>query len=43
MSRQQISLLRAFRMTDDAARKEEFRKALLLSINCVSAGFGATG
>ena len=43
VSRQQISLLRAFRMTDDAARKEEFRKALLLSINCVSAGFGATG
>ncbi len=43
VSRQQISLLRAFRMTDDAARKEEFRKALLLSINCVAAGFGATG
>ncbi|HEY9193481.1 MAG TPA: phosphoenolpyruvate carboxylase, partial [Methyloversatilis sp.] len=43
VSRQQISLLRAFRMTDDAARKDEFRKALLLSINCVAAGFGATG
>jgi phosphoenolpyruvate carboxylase len=43
VSRQQIALLRAFRETDDAARKEEFRKALLLSINCVAAGFGATG
>ncbi|WP_018410277.1 phosphoenolpyruvate carboxylase [Methyloversatilis thermotolerans] len=43
VSRQQISLLRAFRLTDDAQRKEEFRKALLLSINCVAAGFGATG
>ena len=38
-----LSLLRAYRQTDDAARKEEFRKALLLSINCVAAGFGATG
>jgi phosphoenolpyruvate carboxylase len=43
VSRQQVSLLRAFRMTEDAVRKEEFRKTLLLSINCVSAGFGATG
>ncbi|MBU0603141.1 MAG: phosphoenolpyruvate carboxylase [Gammaproteobacteria bacterium] len=43
VSRQQISLLSAFRNTEDAARKEEFRKALLLSINCVAAGFGATG
>ncbi|OYW30899.1 MAG: hypothetical protein B7Z51_05960, partial [Methyloversatilis sp. 12-65-5] len=43
VSRQQIGLLRAYRQTDDAARKEEFRKALLLSINCVAAGFGATG
>ena len=27
----------------DLLQKEEFRKALLLSINCVAAGFGATG
>jgi phosphoenolpyruvate carboxylase len=43
VSRQQIALLHAYRRTEDAARKEEFRKALLLSINCVAAGFGATG
>jgi len=39
VSREQISLLRQFR----AGGEEEVRNALLLTINCAAAGFGATG
>ncbi|HEX4584003.1 MAG TPA: phosphoenolpyruvate carboxylase [Burkholderiaceae bacterium] len=39
VSREQISLLRQFRAGGD----DEVRNALLLSINCAAAGFGATG
>jgi phosphoenolpyruvate carboxylase len=39
VSRQQIGLLRRFRAGGD----EEVRNALLLTINCAAAGFGATG
>jgi phosphoenolpyruvate carboxylase len=41
--REQIALLRAFRATADEAEREPLRRALLLSINCVAAGFGSTG
>jgi phosphoenolpyruvate carboxylase len=39
VSREQIGLLRSFRLSGD----EEVRNALLLSINCAAAGLGATG
>jgi len=39
VSREQIGLLRQFRAGGD----EEVRNALLLTINCAAAGFGATG
>jgi phosphoenolpyruvate carboxylase len=39
VSREQVHLLRAHR----AASSEELRTALLMSINCAAAGFGATG
>jgi phosphoenolpyruvate carboxylase len=39
VSREQIGLLRQFRCGGD----EEVRNALLLTINCAAAGFGATG
>jgi phosphoenolpyruvate carboxylase len=39
ISREQIGLLRQFRAGGD----EEVRNALLLTINCAAAGFGATG
>ena len=43
ISRQQIELLRRFRETGSDKSQEELLSALLLSINCISAGFGATG
>jgi phosphoenolpyruvate carboxylase len=39
VSREQVGLLRQFR----AGGEEEVRNALLLTINCAAAGFGATG
>jgi phosphoenolpyruvate carboxylase len=39
VSRAQIGLLRQYRAGGD----EEVRNALLLTINCAAAGFGATG
>ena len=41
--REQIVLLRTYRATADEAEREPLRRALLLSINCVAAGFGSTG
>jgi phosphoenolpyruvate carboxylase len=43
VNRQQVELLRRFRTADDALTKEEYKSALLLSINCIAAGLGATG
>ena len=41
--RQQIELLRRFRESGSDKSQEELLSALLLSINCIAAGFGATG
>ncbi len=43
VSRQQIELLRRFRAAEGEKDREEHLAALLLSINCIAAGFGATG
>ncbi|MGH7499608.1 MAG: phosphoenolpyruvate carboxylase [Gemmatimonadales bacterium] len=43
ISRQQIELLRRFRQSGGDRTQEEQLSALLLSINCIAAGFGATG
>jgi len=42
VNREQVDLLRLFRGADEAD-KERYKPALLLSINCVAAGLGATG
>ena len=43
ISRQQIELLRRFRDSGGDKSQEELLSALLLSINCIATGFGATG
>jgi phosphoenolpyruvate carboxylase len=43
VSRQQIELLRRFRASGGDKTQEEQLSALLLSINTIAAGFGATG
>lgn len=43
VNRQQAAMLRQFRESEDGEKKEDYRKALLLSINCIAAGLGATG
>jgi phosphoenolpyruvate carboxylase len=43
ISRQQIELLRRFRESGGDTSQEELLSALLLSINCIATGFGATG
>ncbi len=43
VSRQQIELLRRFRESGGDKSQEDQLSALLLSINCIAAGFGATG
>jgi phosphoenolpyruvate carboxylase len=43
VSRQQIELLRRFRASGGDRTQEEQLSALLLSINCIATGFGATG
>jgi phosphoenolpyruvate carboxylase len=43
ITRQQIELLRQFRGTGSDKSQEELLSALLLSINCIATGFGATG
>jgi len=42
-SRQQVELLRRFRASAGESERQEYLSALLLSINCISSGFGATG
>ena len=43
VSRQQIELLRRFRESGGDRTQEDQLSALLLSINCIASGFGATG
>jgi phosphoenolpyruvate carboxylase len=43
VGRQQVALLREFRAATDEVKREPLRRALLLSINCIAAGFGSTG
>lgn len=43
VNRQQIDLLRRFRESAAGAERDDTLAALLLSMNCVAAGFGATG
>ena len=43
VSREQVELLRRYRVETDEFKRDEVKSALLLSINCISVGFGATG
>jgi phosphoenolpyruvate carboxylase len=43
VSRHQVDLLRRFRAAGGETERQQYLAALLLSINCVSSGFGATG
>jgi len=43
VSRQQVELLRRYRAAGEEPDRQRYLDALLLSINCISAGFGATG
>jgi phosphoenolpyruvate carboxylase len=42
-NRLQIELLDRYRSADKKQEKETYKAALLLSINCIAAGFGSTG
>ncbi|PNG26593.1 phosphoenolpyruvate carboxylase [Methylocella silvestris] len=43
VNREQVELLRNFRASTNELSKEAFKSNLLLSINCISSGLGATG
>jgi phosphoenolpyruvate carboxylase len=43
VNRMQVELLRRFRGAQTEAEREAYKSALLLSINTVAAGLGATG
>jgi phosphoenolpyruvate carboxylase len=43
VNREQVELLRRFRGAATEAEREAYKSALLLSINTVAAGLGATG
>ena len=43
VSRQQVDLLRRFRAASTDQQRQQYLSALLLSINCILSGFGATG
>ncbi|MDX2265917.1 MAG: phosphoenolpyruvate carboxylase, partial [Hyphomicrobiales bacterium] len=43
VNREQVSLLRRFRAAQHSETKDAFKSNLLLSINCIAAGLGATG
>lgn len=43
VSREQVELLRRFRAEEDEDKREAVKAPLLLSINCIAVGFGATG
>ena len=38
-----VDLLRRFRAASTDQQRQQYLSALLLSINCISSGFGATG
>jgi phosphoenolpyruvate carboxylase len=42
-NRAQVELLRCFRSEKNERNKEEYKSALLMSINCIAAGLGTTG
>jgi phosphoenolpyruvate carboxylase len=42
-NRQQVQLLRRYRMARNEQEKESYKPPLLLSINCIASGFGSTG
>ncbi|MDP9014210.1 MAG: phosphoenolpyruvate carboxylase [Pseudomonadota bacterium] len=42
-NRQQVELLSRFRSTVNGDERDLYKSSLLLSINCIAAGFGATG
>jgi phosphoenolpyruvate carboxylase len=42
-NRQQITLLRSYRQARSPSDQEAYKAPLLLSINCIAAGFGSTG
>ncbi|HVS26224.1 MAG TPA: phosphoenolpyruvate carboxylase [Burkholderiales bacterium] len=43
VNREQVDLLRRYRREPEGETKNHYRDALLQSINCIAAGFGATG
>jgi phosphoenolpyruvate carboxylase len=43
VNREQVELLRRFRGAQTEAEREAYKSAVLLSINTVAAGLGATG
>ncbi|MGF6259706.1 phosphoenolpyruvate carboxylase [Paraburkholderia youngii] len=43
ISRQQIELLRLYRTAETERQRRAYQVPLLLSINCIASGFGATG
>ena len=43
VNREQVELLRRFRGAQNEAEREAYKSAVLLSINTVAAGLGATG
>ena len=43
VNREQVDLLRRYRLEPEGPTKNLYRDALLQSINCIAAGFGATG
>ena len=42
-NRQQVELLRRYRAAQNESERESYKAPLLLSINCIAAGFGSTG
>jgi phosphoenolpyruvate carboxylase len=42
-NRQQVELLRRYRAARDESERESYKAPLLISINCIAAGFGSTG
>lgn len=43
VNHEQVDLLRRYRVEPEGEAKDHYRDALLQSINCIAAGFGATG
>ncbi|MEG6507846.1 phosphoenolpyruvate carboxylase [Methyloligella sp. 2.7D] len=43
VNREQVELLRRFRSAETDAEREQLKVPLLMSINCIAAGLGATG